>query len=341
MTVSALPGSVRLRAFQTGPQSAFGTAVSATRRHPWRFAPTVDPHWTDPDIDTGTLGRAVPPYRTAIDVTGQSTGPLAFDDIPTLMTALHKPVTPSPSGAVITWTDLPAETTLDPFQLFTGEWGDEVAADQFQYQDGILEQLVLTFPEDLGPISHQGNWRFAAVSYPHSMTGGLSVDAAPVWAYGADTKLYLDTTAGGIGATPLLNTLHMATLTIQGAIDVKRFMNGSNTRFQAQGYGRGLRTTETSFKFAKSSAALAEAAAWLNADAQHRYVSLKTVSPTVIPTSAVAFSNELRFSGYWYTRAESTYGNANTAMELVCRSTYDQALAYNTWWEVICARAAI
>ena len=341
MTVPALPGNIRFRAFQLGPETTWATPVAATRRYPGKFAPTVDPHWTDPDIDTGTLGHAVPPYRTAVDVTGTYTGPLAYDDIPTLMTAIHKPVTPSSSGAAYTWTDLPAETTQDPFQTFTGEWGDEVTGDQFQYYSGILEKLVLTYPEDLSPIQVNASWRFAQAIYPKTMTAGLSVAQSPIWAYGADTTLAINDTAGTIGNTVLQNLAHMSTVTITQAIDVKRFMDGPLTRFQAQGYGRGLRTTEASFKFAKASSALTEAAYWLNANPFERFLSLKTVSPTVIPTTAVPYSNELRFGGYWYTRSEDTHGNANSAMSLVCRSTYDPTLTYNTWWQAICARSAI
>ena len=341
MPITALPGNIRFRAFQTGPESAFGTAVAATRRHPWRFAPTVNPNWTDPDVDTGTLGHALPPYRKAIDVTGQASGNLAFDDIPTLMAALHKPITPSASGTAITWTDLPAETTQDYFAPFTAEWGDEVTGDQFQYLDGVLEKLTLTYPEDLGPVQLQADWRFGSAVYPHTMTAGLSVDSAPAWVYAADTKLYLDSVAGSIGSTALTNVMHGATVTITQVLDVKRFMNGSNTRFAAQGYGRGLRTTEVSFKFAKASVALTEAANFLNASPVDRFLSLKTVSPQLITGSAVAYSNDLRFSGYWFTRSEQTHGNANSAIELVCHSVYDQTLTYNTWWQTICARPTL
>ena len=341
MTVSPLPGNVRFRAYQMGPESAFVTPVTATRRYPGKFMPTVDPHWTDPDIDTGTLGHAVPPYRTAIDVTGQYSGPLAYDDIPTFMTAIYKPVTPSPAGAAITWLCLPAETSQDQFQTWTGEWGDEVTGDQFQYYSGILEKLQLTYPDDLSPIQVQADWRFAQAIYPKTMTAGLSVDSAPIWAYGADTTISLNSTAATIGNTPVLKTAHSMTVTITQAIDVKRFMDGASTRFQAQGYGRGLRTVETSFKLAKSAAALTEAANWLNTNPVERFLSLKTVSPTLIPTTAVPYTSELRFAGYWYTRSEDTHGNANTAMTLVCRSTYDPTLTYNSWWNAICARAAL
>jgi hypothetical protein len=257
------------------------------------------------------------------------------------MTGIHKPVTPSPAGAAITWTDLPAETSADNFQTSTAEWGDEVTGDQFQYYSGVLEKLALAFPENLAPATVTADYVFSQVMYPKTMTPGLTVDAAPIWVYGADTTLALNSTAGTIGNTVLSKTLHGATVTISQSLDVKYFMDGAATRFIAQNYGRGMRETEFSGMFAKSASALTEAANWLNADAQHRYLELKTISPTLIPTTAVPYSNAMRFSGYWYTRTEGVYGTNNTGFTLVCRSTYDTVLGYNTWWQSINARAAL
>ena len=182
---------------------------------------------------------------------------------------------------------------------------------------------------------------FSQIDYPNAITAGLTVDPAPVWVYGADSALYLNDTAGTIGTTVLSKSLHGATVTITQALDVKAFMDGAATRYVIQNYGRGLREVEFSGMFAKSAAALTEAAYWLNANAKHRYVSLKTVSPTLIPGSAVAYSSEMRFSGYWYTRTESVHGTNNTGITLVCRSTYDATLTYNSQWVAVNARAAL
>lgn len=324
MTVAALPGNVRLRAFQLGPETSWATPVAATRRLPWTFTPTVDPHWTFPVADTGTLDEAIAPYRMAIDVTGQATGDLAYNDVPYLMCGLGSSITPSGTTAK-TWTSSYASTSQDAFQLFTGEWGDEVAGDQFQYASGTLEKLQLQIPNDLGPWQVQADWRFATVTYPNARTA-LSVDFAPTWVYGADTSLYIDSTAAGIEATQLLNTMHDATVVITPAIDVKRFANGSNTRFAAQGYGRGARTFEVTFSFAKSTAALAEVANWLNASAQERFVGLKAQSASTI--GGTPYSLDLRFAGFWFTRTEGTYATSNTTAQLVCKAFLDQTLAY-------------
>ena len=289
MTVAALPGNVRFRAFQLGKETTFGTAVPATRRFPWRFAPTVDPHWTSPDVDTGTLDPAIAPYRMAEDVTGQATGPLAGNDAPYLWAALLKGgVSPTgPTDSAYTWQFSPASTTADVFEIFTGEWGDEVVAVQWQYGSGVLDALQLQFPQDLGPIMITADWRFAKETYPHTLTGALSVDTNPEWLYAADTSLYINDNAGAIGITPLVDTMHDASIQINNNLDVKRFANGSNTNFQVAGYGRGARTMQTTFTFAKSVAGLAEAVKWLNANPQERFISLDTVSRSLIGATSV------------------------------------------------------
>ena len=328
MTVAAIPGNVRLRAFQLGKETTFGTPVTATRRFGWSFAPTVDPHWTFPTSDTGTLDTALPPYRMASDVTGQATGPLAFNDAPYLWGALTKGgITPTGGGTAKTWTYTPASTSQDIFEIFTGEWGDEVVADQFQYSSGVLNQLTLAYPQDLGPIAVTADWRFASVVYPYTRAV-LSVDPAPTWAYAADTSFYIDNTAGGIEGTVLTNSVHDATVVINNNIDVKRFMNGSNTRFQAAGYGRGARTFEVTYNFAKSTPGLTEVANWLNANPQERFAGIKTVSVQDAQTGVTKYSQDIRFAGYWFTRAEGTYGTANTTAQLVCRGYLDQTLTY-------------
>ena len=163
MTVAALPGNVRLRAYQLGKETTFGTTVPATRRFPWTFNPTFDLHVTFPTADTGTLDRALPPYRMASDINGQSVGPLAFNDVPYLMAALVKGgVTPVGAGPY-TWTYAPAYTTQDVFEIFTAEVGDETA-DQYQLSDGVVNQLQLQYPEDLGPIQATADWYFSSIT---------------------------------------------------------------------------------------------------------------------------------------------------------------------------------
>jgi hypothetical protein len=176
----------------------------------------------------------------------------------------------------------------------------------------------------MGPVQHQGNWRWGTAVYPQAITPGLSVDSTPAWVYNADTRLYIDSTAGGIGITPLLNTMHDASIVISANTDVKRFANGSNTRFQVAGYGRGARTMETTFNLAKSVQALTEFANWLNASPVERFIALDSVSAEFI-TGTTPFSFRIRWAGYWFVRTDGTVGN-NTTGQLVCHHVYDPAL---------------
>ena len=323
MTVQALPGNVRFRAYQLGLQSDLLTPVDATRRVPWRFTPTVDPHWTFPDVDTGTLDPAIAPYRMAVDVTGQAAGPLAADDAQILWSGLLMGGV-TPTGAVAkSWHFQPDATSADPYDPVSGEWGDEVTGDQFRYYGGIIDQLQLTFPQDLGPIQIQADYRYAAVEYPHTRQD-LSVDTNPTWLYGADTALYINDTAGSIGITRMVDTMHDASITIASNTDVKRFSNGSNSNFSVAGYGRGARTLETTFNFAKSTQALQEFADWLNASPVERFVVLDTTSQVFV-TGSTPYQQKIKFAGYWFTRSENAVGS-NTTAQLVCRHVFDPNL---------------
>lgn len=338
MPVAALPGNVRLRAFQLGKETTFGTAVTTTRRFPWSYTPTLDPHWTWPTADTGTLDQAINPYMLASDVTGVSTGSLAFNDAPYLWAALTKSGVTGGAGPAYSYVFAPASTSQDSFEIFTGQWGDEVTGDQFQYTSGVLNDLTLTFPADLGPIQTSATWRFASYTYPHTRDA-LSVDFAPTWAYAGDTALYINSTAGAIGTTQLVNSMHDVSVNINNNLDVKRFQNGSNTRMQAAGYGRGARTNTTTFSFAKSTAALQEVADWLNASPTERFISLETTSISTI--SGTPYSQKIRFGGYWFTRTEGTYATNNTTAQLVCQGFLDQTLTYPFQATVVCGLAAL
>lgn len=328
MTVAALPGNVRLRAFQLGKETTFGTTVNATRRFPWTFTPAYDLHVTFPTADTGTLDRALAPYKLASDINGQAVGPLAFNDAPYLWAALVKGgVTAVGGAAPYTWTYTPAYASQDVFEIFTAEAGDD--AESYQLSDGVINQLQLQFPEDLGPVQVTADWYFSAITA--GPTGfsrqALNVDFVPTWMYAADTSVYIDSTAGGIEGTKLTNTVHGSTITINNNLDKKRFQNGSNTRFQLAGYGRGERLFTTTFTFAKSTAGLAEVANWLNANPVERFLGIKTVSPSIAGGST-PYSQDIRFAGFWTARTDGTYGTANTTDILTCEGFIDQTLAY-------------
>lgn len=341
MPLTPVAGIERLRSFQLGKESTFKTQVPATRRLPWKYMPTTDPHWTFPTADTGTIDEAIAPYKTALDLTGQATGQLFANDAPSLFSALVKGgVTPSNTGTAYTWTYQPASTSQDSYDTFTGEWSDDYAGDAFAYMGGIVDKLQLTYPQDLGPITFQADWRFASLaSYPATPTGALAVDLAPTPLFAADTALYLDDNAGAIGISQVLDTMYDGSLTISNNTDVKRMMNGSNTRYQVTGYSRGPRTLEFSVTLAKSAKEAAEVAKWLNDSPQERFVRLDTTS-TALANAGLPYRMSISFGGFWFTRTDGTV-NSNTSVQLVCRGIYDTTLGYPYKVTVVNTRATL
>jgi hypothetical protein len=147
---------------------------------PWSFAPTVNPNWTDVTSDTGTLDPAVAPYRTAFDVTGQTTGQLFANDVPNLISGgIMGGLSFTGGGTAKTLTAAPSATSQDVFDTYTGEWFDDATGDAFAGTGGVIEHINLSYPQDLGPILHTADWRFANAVYPATPTGALNVDAAP------------------------------------------------------------------------------------------------------------------------------------------------------------------
>ncbi|MDD5304041.1 MAG: hypothetical protein PHS14_13150, partial [Elusimicrobia bacterium] len=112
------------------------------------------------------------------------------------------------------------------------------------------------------------------------------------------------------------------------ALDKKRFLNGSNSRFQLAGYGRGARMISLALTNAKSTVGIAEVADWLNANPVERFLGLKTISPAVIGATTTPYSQDIRLAGFWSTATYGTYGTANTTDVLTCEGFLDQTLGY-------------
>lgn len=328
MPLTPLAGSTRLRAFQLGLEGTFDTATPATRRMPWSFAPTVDPHWTFPTADTGTLDQAIAPYRTALDVTGAATGQLFANDVPALMCASIKGgVTPSTVGGTgKSWAWQPAYTSQDVFDTFQGEWFDDATADAWAGNGGIITGWTLTYPQNLGPIELSAAYRFASAVYPATPTPALSVDLSPTPLYMADTELYINDSGGAIGTTVIADTLYDASVTYEGNIDVKRFANGNSVRFDVQNYGRGERVVTFMINVTKDAAAVAEAVKWIGASPTERFLELRT---TAVPFagSGQPYSLSIRLPGFWISRAETTIGG-NTGFSLTGHQVVDVGLGY-------------
>ncbi len=326
-TLSPILGVTRLRAFQLGLETTPLTQHAATRRMPWSFTPSVDPHWTTPTADTGTLDPAIAPYRQASDITGTSTGECYANDMPNLLSAaIMGGISATTSGTAKTWTYAPASTSQDVFDTFTGEWFDDATGDAQAYPGGVVEQVTFTYPQDLGPITHSADWRFSNVVYPATPTGALSVDTQPTPLFAADTVLSINDTAGSIGITPFQNQVYDIAITLTNNLDIKRFQNGSNTRFQVANYGRGARAFSLVVTFAKATQAIAEAVKWLGSAPTERFFEINTQS-TALASAGIPYSLRWRVPGYWFTRTEETI-NSNTGFQLMANAIYDSTLTY-------------
>ena len=326
-----IQGFTRFRKWNYGKQSSHGTAVTPTRAVGWQGVLDVNPNWTQQaDLDVGSIDPVLPDYRLGTDITASLTGPLTYDDIPLIMAAgVRGGQTAVTSSSTYQWTQQAVSLTATTLDEFTTEWCDDVTSDGFKARDGILESIELGFDETLGPWTFTGSWRYGAVDGGVTPTSGLAVGSNLPLVFGADTKLYIDSSSAGIGNTLISDALHRASITITNSIDQKRFANGSNSRFAIAGYGLTSREITASFTFAKTAATVglaSEAAKWLSADPTNRYVKVEVTSPSMI-SGAIPYSWDLRLSGNWITRTDEEVGG-NSVVTLVCRGRYDAGLGY-------------
>jgi hypothetical protein len=340
MPLTPIAGSTRLRYLQTGIESTFNTAVAATRNLPWTTVPTINPNWTFPTSDTGTLDPAIAPYATVLDLTAQSTGPAYSNDIPTLISAgVMGGLTPTGGGAAKTLTAQPASTSQDVFDTWTVEYGDD--AEQWSFAGGIISDFTLDYPQDLGPIAITANWRFAKIATGPSgtKTGALSVDTNPTTLYAADTFFTVNDSSGTIEISPLANVVYGAQFSVNDNPDAKRFQSGTNTRFNIQNYSRGPRQVQLTITGAKNAQWLAEVSKFIGANPTERFFGIKTTS-LIDAQSGTKHSLDIRLPGYWFTWTPQDV-NTNTATQLVAQGVYDSGLGYPFRMVSVSTRSAL
>jgi len=345
-------GFTRFRKLQFGYQGSnfaahYGTPVAASRVMPWRGVPDINRNATFADVDTGTLHKAVLPYYVRGDFTLPTTGELTYDDLPVLLNGVLKANNaPTGGGAAKTWTFQPASTgSPDPLGFFTVEQGDDVGdpagespADWFQLTGGIVEQLTITGPDNMGPLTHSATWRFGkaastgSTDYPVTgtvPTAALSVDSTPSYVELGDCELFIDDAYTGIGTTKISDALHSMELTITNNYDLKAFANGSNTKYQIHAIGRGEQEITLSLQFAKTSQTVgtgSEADDWFSSDPVKRFVELRFTRNEMI-TGSTPYSLSIRMPLVYTTRADGEIGG-NTTVTLTGTALYDSDLTY-------------
>ena len=325
-------GFARNRSWAFGKQSAHGTAVAPSRAVPFQGVLDVNPNWTTPEgVDMGSIDPILSPYRTQLDVTASLTGPASYREIPLVFGAgVRGGVAATGGGANKTWTQAGLSTTATTLDEFSVQWGDDVTSDGFRGWDGIVEQFELSFDDSLGPWQLASTWRFGSANPRVVPVSGLLVSSNSPWIFGADTALYIDSTSAAIGGTQISDAVRSMSIGVTNTIDVKRYANGSNTRFAVSGYGLSGREITASFQFDKASAitsSTGELAQWLSADPVTRYLSVAAISTVNIPGTSTPFSTTINLSGEWRTRVDGEVGG-NSVVTLELMGRYDSGLGY-------------
>jgi hypothetical protein len=272
------------------------------------------------------------PYRTATDTTVTLEGPADFESLALVMSGgVRGGVSPTGGGAAKTWTHTALSTTATTLDEFSAQWGDDFAQDDYRLKDGVIEQIEITFPDDLGPATVSTQWYFGNADPHVTKVSGLVVSSNLPLVFGADTALYIDNAYTGIGGTQISDALHSGRITITNTIDKKRFMNGSNSRFAVAGYGLAEREIEFEFTFAKTTATAgfattSELRKFLSTTAQTRYISLVTTSTEII-TGVTPYSWTQNLAGTWRTKDDGEMGG-NTTITLTGTARYDSSLGY-------------
>lgn len=342
--MSPIQGFTRNRSHQLGKQSVHGTPVAASKRFHWQGLPDVNPNWTDLDnVDVGSIDTVLSPYRTQTDIQVAYSGPLDFNSIHVLMGAGVRGGVAATGSTAKTWTHQALSLTATTLDELTDEWGDDVTGDGVRLSDGVFEDMEFSFDENLGPWQFTATGRYGAFDARVSQTSGLTVGSNLPLLFGADTQLFVDDSAGGIGGTVLTDTVHKGSIKIGNTIDQKRYANGSNTRFKIGGYGLAAREITGSFVFAKQTTITGSSGevAKLNAAAAvMRYLKVLVTSTQVIPGTSTPYSWDVRIPCTWRVRAEEDIGG-NSVIRLDFKGQLDSTLAYAFYSSVVNDRAAL
>lgn len=327
-----LQGFTRFRKHQVGLQTVLLTAVPATRVLPYRGALVVNPARTFPDVDTGSLDPIMAPFAGAKSVTGTWAGQMAYNDLPYTLAAAGKGgVTPASSGTARTWTFAYASLTADSFAYLTDEWGDDTSdaatpSDGIVGIGGVINSYTLGFGQDLLPFALASNNVYANAALQTNRTTGLTVDTSPTWIYGTDTSYYLDASAGGIGGTVWTDAIRGISWSWNNNLDLKRFANGSNTRFALSGFGRGEREILLTVILEKTTASINEAGTLDDDPVPDRFIRVQTISP-VAASAGIPYSWTRDCAANLISRADGEIGG-NATITLTYRIKYNATLTF-------------
>jgi hypothetical protein len=331
MTVQGL---VKDRKHQFGRQAAFNTKVAAVRAYPFKGVPDNNLNWVDEDVDVGSIDPVVPPHREAPELTAPLTTPaLKYNNLSLMLSGIFGGgVTPTGGGDAKTWIYEPASETVDDFDVFTYEFGDDVVTDWFQMGDGTLESLEITGPDGLGPLTASMGWRFGSTSSTGSTddgvdgtvpTASLSPSTTDVIVYLKDGAIFISDDYYSLLSHQVSDALHTFTLRISQPLDLKRWANGDQ-KFDIDAYGRGPRVIEMECTYSKTFETVgtgSESDAWMSDSAVNRYIGMVFES-VAFAEGSTPYSWAFSMPARYYTRTEGEIGG-NTVVVLTARAFYD------------------
>lgn len=331
-----LAGFVKNRRHQFGRQTTFGTRVAAKRAYAFKGVPDVNPNWTDPDVDAGSIDLVVAPHREAPDYTAPLTDPqLRYNNLPLLLSGFFGGAVVASGSPAVTRLYEPSSTAPDTQDVFMYEFGDDVTTDWYQLSDGILESFEVTGPEGLGALTTSMSWRFGGAygsgftDFPDAPVVPTALDLVP-----NETIVYLKDLAIYIASDPydldeagsrVADALHTFTLRFSREIDQKRFANGDQS-FDVDAWGTASRLIELECTWAKTADIVglgSESDAWFSDQSVDRYVRLYAESLTDADTG-VPYSWDLSMPMRYYTRTEGDSGG-NSTVVLTGKAFYDPA----------------
>lgn len=331
-----LAGFVKNRRHQFARQATFGTHIAAKRAYAFKGVPDVNPNWTDPDVDAGSIDRVVAPHREAPDYTAPLTDPqLRYNTLPLLHSGFFGGGVNATGVTAKTRLYEPASVTVDPQDVFMYEFGDDVTTDWYQLGDGILESFEVTGPEGLGALTTSMSWRFGSAGgsgftdHPDSpvVPTALDLDPNEVIVYLKDLAIYIASDPYDLDdpASRVADALHTFTLRFTREIDQKRFANGDQS-FDVDAWGTASRMIELECTWAKTADIVglgSESDAWFSDQAVDRYVRLYAESLAEADTG-VPYSWDLSMPMQYYTRSEGESGG-NSTVVLTGKAFYDPA----------------
>lgn len=343
MTITQIPGSVQLRRHQFGIQSALNTAVAATRRVPWTGPIEINPNWTNPDVDLGSLDPIAQPFIADFSVSANlESNVVYYNDYPLRWGAgLKGGVSPSLSSGAYTWDFQIASLTPDVFDVFSDEWGDDTeATDGIIGVGGVIDVLEESFSPDLGPWQISDQWLYSDGLVGQNLTDSLTPDSNGVPVMADETQVKMDTAPGSIGITIVDQGVHAVTQRITNNLDRKRFANGSNSANQLSGYSRGERMIELILTVPKTTNWVAEANTLKTRPRPAKYFEVMTRSTTTAGSGSTKYEVRRRGAYRLFERADVEV-NGNAAIQLTYRAFYDSTLGYAFHGRVVNTQATV